>query len=418
MQDILQAFEGSIEPVQTTWIYRVGIVIVTIAMLLLPVLYLLLIAAVGALVFYHAFENASMVPKLRNFWAILFVYVGPIIVGCVLLFFMVKPLFAKQSKSQKLRTLEFGEEPLLFALVTRVAKAVGAPEPKQIDINAEANASASFGAGLSGLFGQNLVLTLGLPLVGTFNVDQLAGVVAHELGHFSQTAGMRLTYIIRSINFWFARIVYERDDWDDALVRGCEAGDRFSLILYLAMFCVWITRCILWVFMAVGHGISCFMLRQMEYDADRFEIRLAGSATFVSIFKRLMVLDAGMNAANMLTFHAIMSSSKLPDDFAALAQTLTDGVSPENVKEIAHETETSKTGLFDTHPSTGDRIRAARREKAPGVFHMDQPASQLFRDFRRTSKAVTGDYYRNIFGRRVTGDTLVSVKEFLGSDKK
>ena len=28
---------------------------------------------------------------------------------------------------------------------------------------------------------------------------------------------MRLTYLIRSINGWFARVVYERDEWDETL---------------------------------------------------------------------------------------------------------------------------------------------------------------------------------------------------------
>jgi len=55
----------------------------------------------------------------------------------------------------------------------------------------------------------------------------------------------------------------------EALARGCAAGDHLALILNLALLCVWLTRGVLWLLMAVGHGLSCFMLRQMEYDADR-----------------------------------------------------------------------------------------------------------------------------------------------------
>lgn len=53
------------------------------------------------------------------------------------------------------------------------------------------------------------MLTIGLPLVAGLSLQQLAGVLAHEFGHFSQGAGMRLTYIVRSINAWFLRVVYE-----------------------------------------------------------------------------------------------------------------------------------------------------------------------------------------------------------------
>ena len=35
----------------------------------------------------------------------------------------------------------------------------------------------------------------------------------------------------------------------------------------------------LWVLMWIGHGVSSFMLRQMEFDADRYEARVAGSET-------------------------------------------------------------------------------------------------------------------------------------------
>jgi hypothetical protein len=67
------------------------------------------------------------------------------------------------------------------------------------------------------MFGNDLVLTIGMPLVAGMSLRQFAGVLAHEFGHFSQGAGMRLSFIIRSINLWFMRVVYERDDWDERL---------------------------------------------------------------------------------------------------------------------------------------------------------------------------------------------------------
>ncbi len=45
--------------------------------------------------------------------------------------------------------------------------------------------------------------------------------------------------------------------------------------------------------MLAGHGISCFMLRQMEFDADSYEIKLAGSATFIETSVRMRELHVG-----------------------------------------------------------------------------------------------------------------------------
>jgi len=413
LKDILEAFHGDIEPVRRTLLYRFAVLVLAVLLLMLPFAYLALIAAVGWLFVYHITHNIDAVARTHSVWALLFGYVGPIVVGAILLFFMVKPLFAPRRRTGRLRTLEFGEDPLLFALVTRVARAAGAPEPKRIDVDAHANASAGFGGILGVLFGGDLVLTIGLPLVAGLTVQQFAGVVAHELGHFSQGAAMRLTYVVRSINAWFARLVYERDDWDEALAEGCQRGDRLSVILLVALLCVWLTRRVLWVLMAVGHGLSCFVMRQMEYDADRFETRLVGTAAFLETSRRLLLLEHGTNVAHTLTVHAWLSGGRLPDDLSDLIVGVASAVPRDEVLEIDRKMQQAKTGLFDTHPAHGDRVRAARREKAPGVFHLGGPAARLFSDFAKTSRAASMDFYRFAFSKRVRRDMLVPATTLL-----
>jgi Zn-dependent protease with chaperone function len=414
LREILGAFQGDIQPVRRTAGYAVGALILTVAMLVLPALYLALIAGIGYLLYYHATTDLAPVTAMRNWWALLFLYIGPLVVGAVLLFFMVKPLFARRSRAEPLRTLEFGEEPLLFALVTRVAQAVGAPQPKRIAVDCQANASAGFGSALGVLLGGDLVLTLGLPLVAGLNTRQLAGVIAHELGHFSQGAGMRLSYVVRSVNAWFWRLVYERDDWDEALVRGCEEGDRLAIFLYLALLCVWLTRCALWVLMALGHGLSCFMLRQMEYDADRYETRLAGTEAFAQTARQLLLLDLATSGALALAESSWRKAGRLPDDLIELVVTIGDSIPPAEFRKVEKDMERRKAGLFDTHPAHGERLAAARRENAPGVFHREGPATQLFKDFPRLSRAVTRAFYRQVIGKRAARGALVPVSAVLG----
>ena len=64
------------------------------------------------------------------------------------------------------------------------------------------------------LFGNDLVLAIGLPLVAGLDLGNSCGVLTHEYGHFSRGAAMRAGYLIRQINAWFFRAVYERDGWD------------------------------------------------------------------------------------------------------------------------------------------------------------------------------------------------------------
>src|SRR5690606_33534294 len=105
----------------------------------------------------------------------------------------------------------------IWALVERICAAVRAPVPRTIAVDADVNASASFERGWLGFFTGNLRLTIGLPLVTGLRLDELAGVLAHEFGHFAQGGGMRVSFVVRSISGWFARVVYERDSWDQRL---------------------------------------------------------------------------------------------------------------------------------------------------------------------------------------------------------
>ena len=57
--------------------------------------------------------------------------------------------------------------------------------PKRIDLDCQLNAAASLRRGALSLFGNDLVLTIGLPLVAGLNVQQFAGVIGHEFGHFT-----------------------------------------------------------------------------------------------------------------------------------------------------------------------------------------------------------------------------------------
>lgn len=417
-RDIVDAFEDDIEPVRRTAAYAVGILFVSVAMLMLPALYILLVFGVAFLLFYHTTFNAAAILNSQSWKPIVFLYLAPIVIGVIVLCFMVKPLFARRARKFKLRTLEFEEDPLLFILVGRIAEAVGAPRPTRIDIDGQVNASASFGSLFGILLGGDLVLTIGLPLAAGLSIEQLAGVIAHELGHFNQGVGMRLSYIVRAINGWFARIVYEGDDWDEALTKTCEDLDlRIGIILYAAQLCVWLTRAVLWLFMVIGHILSCFLLRQMEYDADRNEARLVGADVFAETFRNLLLLQLVSNSAHGLASLSWYKKGKVPDDLSALILRLADNIPEKEFRKIEKKMKKSKASLFDTHPSDGERLASVRQEDAPGVFHLDGPAMQLFTDFDKLSRAVTLKFYRTAIGKRVTRDSLVPVGVFLGKEQ-
>ncbi len=408
LRTIRGAFEGDVPRVRRALGYRLSVVLVTFFLLLLPVIYLLLIAGVGYCLWWHAAHNLAPIASTRNPWAVVFGYTGPLIVGVILLFFMIKPLFAPLPRAGAEHVLDPDREEVLYAFVDRIAEAVGAPAPKRIAVDCEVNASAGLGGALGVLFGDELTLTLGLPLVAGLSARQLSGVVAHELGHFAQGAGMRACYVVRSINHWFARVVYERDGWDEGLLRACGESGRVSLVFILAMFCVWLTRRALWVLMIVSHVVSCFLTRQMEYDADRCMARLAGFETFEEIARRVAIWEA----ASQVTFSAAPRwwvKDRYPDDLPSLIISTSERIPGKAHRQIQKSLNKSRTGLFDTHPCLRDRMANVAREATDGVFRLDEPATALLADYPKLAMEATFRLHRAIFGRHVKRDQLVRV---------
>jgi Zn-dependent protease with chaperone function len=414
-RQILNGFHGAIEPIKVPLSYRLGILLVAVVMIILPLIYIAIIGFVGFAVYYHAVNHTDLLKagSGRGKIFVVLVYLAPMVIGGILILFMLKPLLSRPAKRMKREPLSPGKEPLLFAFVDRLCEAVNAPKPKRIELDEEVNASASFSRGFLSMLGNDLVLTIGLPLVSGLNMRQFAGVLAHEFGHFSQGAGMRLTYVIRSISHWFTRVVYERDQWDEKLVDWSQQVDlRIGWILYLARVFVWITRKILWVLMMVGHAVSGFMLRQMEFDADRHEARLAGSDVFESTSRSIFLLSVAAQGAQS-DLGDFYQEGRLCDNLPKLILHNYRQFTPDVLHKLDTISRETTTGWLDTHPCDTERIASAKAEHAPGIFQIELPASVLFADFDRTCQRVTWDYYQGIFGSDLSEDEVHPVDDLL-----
>jgi Zn-dependent protease with chaperone function len=411
---VLAQLDGHIEPVPISPVYRLGLILVAVVMILLPVIYVGLIALVGYGVYLHATNDTFLLHggggrrSSGGSRGALLAYLGPLVTGGILLLFMIKPLFARRGKASNLKTLERAREPLLFEFVDRLCDVVGSRRPRRINVDCQVNASAGFSGGLLSLFGHNLVLTIGLPLAAGLNLRQLTGVLAHEFGHFAQGTAMRVSYIVRSINMWFARVVYERDRWDEQLDRwASDSGSAgIAIVLWVSKLMVWLTRRVLWALMQVGHAVSCFLLRQMEFDADRYEARVSGSDAFEQTARLLPQLSVASNGA-FADLSQAWSERRLCDDLPALILHNAKDMSDEVRKKVEALVAEKKTGWFDTHPADADRIASARRENAPGLFTAEMPATVLFSDFPALCRETSQAFYRETLGPKFEQAALV-----------
>jgi predicted Zn finger-like uncharacterized protein len=416
-KQIMGAFRGEIEPFRPTFLYRLWVVIVVGVMVLLPLIYVGIIGLTAAVVVYHAVNHATILNAAGRGGAIrlaALVYLAPIVVGGVVVALLLKPLFAQPGRGPKQKLLEPGAEPLLYAFVDGVCAAVGAPRPARVAVDCQVNASAHRDGGFLGLFGGDLVLTIGLPIVAGLSLTEFAGVLAHEFGHFSQGAGTRLYSLITRVNRWFARVVYERDEWDETFVAWSSDDNGLIMVLGgLTRLAIWLTRRVLWVLMQVGHLASGFLLRQMEFDADRYEARMVSGRTFATTMQRIRLIGLAEQGAQADVWSS-WQQRRLPDNYPKLVMTNIPQIHESLIAVSRMASETRRTGLFDTHPADKDRIARARREEpGPGIFHLDGPATDVFRDFDTLAKSATFAMYKSMLRLAITKDQLFEVAELV-----
>jgi Zn-dependent protease with chaperone function len=416
---MLAAFDQPITRPKTGLLYHVCLLLVAGTMLILPLIYLIFLGILIWAVYHHAVYNWTPIVNLGGFTGgggivILkfLIYFIPLFAGLIVIFFMFKPLLAGRPRHAQPLALNPSDNPLLYALIAKICDTVGAPAPQRIDMDCQLNASASFRRGWRSMSGNDLVLTIGLPLAANLSARELAGVIAHEFGHFTQGAGMRLSYLIRSINFWFARVAYQRDAWDEALQdwsNQVEDG-RVAMMVWIIQIAVWFSRLFLKILMLTGHIIAGFLLRQMEYDADACQIKVVGSGTFEATHRKLATLSAAFQATYAQIGARWKKTRQLPDNVCEVVRQMHENLPPAVLQKIDDELGFRRTSIFDTHPSPADRIRRGRMAGETGIFHDDRPASALFSNFEHPARFVTLLYYTDDLGIPITDQMLLHVE--------
>ncbi len=140
---------------------------------------------------------------------------------------------------------------------------------------------------------------------------------------------------------------------------------------------------VVWCFAMLGLLLTAFVMRQQEYDADRYEVDLAGSDTFRSTMRRLIELNVGQEhifKRGLSNLVAVLEAEEGVGHFAAEVVAAADLAQGKSAKRIEREL-SSPTGWFDTHPGNRARIAAAERYSQRGIFHLPLPAHALYPAF-------------------------------------
>ena len=405
--ELADAFKDTTEIPPASRNYLAKLIPVTALMLLLPFVYFAITLLSGAGTLWVAVEGFSWFADRPGYGRL--IGVSASLLGMLLLtVFLLRPLVARIDRGPQPVRLDPSREPVLFDLVDRITDAVGAPMPDEILVDSEANASAHL---TRGAFSKGLTLTIGMPLLYGLDMQSLTGVLAHEFGHFTQRVGMRSSALVHQVNYWFHRQVHERDSWDRFVDKWLETENVIlTLAAIIAQLGSFLVRLLLQLLSILASLFSYSLSREMEFDADRYEINLVGSSAYEKTAERMRMLGAGHQVA-VADLSLAFDSDKKVDNLPKLAVLKTSRFTDRERKEIMSYVEETNTSVFDTHPSDKERIRKAMKANAEASFSHTGPAEKLLREPDRLGKLVTLQWYRSL-GIHVTPDDLTPLEEF------
>jgi len=374
--------------------YRVALVLVALMTVLIPLVYLGVVGGIGYFLVRFAIHGWSFLHKYRIG---LFVggYIALLLAGLTVLCFMLTPLLGRRGRRAQPLALNPEAEPVLFDFIARICRSVGASMPSRIDLDCQFNASAGFRKGP--LTSSDLVLTIGLPLVAGLNVTEFAGVVAHEFGHFTQGSAMRLSYWVRAASAWLEGLVTEDTPWDTASRDGTEE-DAVGLGLLATQLLIGAARLPLRLMVLLSGAASGWLLHQMEFDADRYEIELVGSAAFEAAARRFRVLQRALMRSYEALKGCLQKNRGLPDNLPNF-MLYQEGLLPLLLRtKLEQDAVPTERSWFSTHPSDAARAQRARALNAPGRMIGTGPARNLFANFDAVARQVTILHYRDDLG--------------------
>jgi len=424
--DLSAAWVGEWRPIWVSPFYTVMLVLVAIVMTILPILYLAFVAAVGyglqwyarhGLGFLHRPNSGSSRFNARaDLFQFVVIYLVPLIIGGCLFLFLLKPLFVRPGRADQPLDLRPEEEPWLFQFVHELCDRIGVPRPKAIVVDGQVNASASFRRGLLSLFVPgDLTLTIGMPLVMGLSLNQFAGVMAHEFGHFRQRVAMRAGLVIHHVISWFAMRAFGRDALDEALAASRVSADSWliSIIIGIAQLCIWVARLALMGLAIVAAAIASGLARQMEFNADRVEARLVGSAESATLTRRMAELSAAQEIAFEQARLMYRDSKRVPEDLPSLVAAASRRLSPSQREAVEKELDNHRSEWFSTHPASGARLAAIKRADEPGIFRSNLTTADLFMNLRDVNRHASHKMYLQVLGPFMQGTTLVPTDDLL-----
>lgn len=280
------------------------------------------------------------------------------------------------------------DEPELWRTVRELADQVGTRAPARIVLTGDVNAAVSEEARLLGLLPGPRRLYLGVPLMQGLSQAQLRAVLAHELGHYSNsdTRLAALTVrgraqVLRTITHFEQRAdrtaARERARQEKKNTKAEAKGKRAKEIdtghagvTYRMMAKIYIAYAKLYF------RATLAVSRRQEYAADAAAARIAGRDATASALREIPVLDSAF--AFYMNCYATLGTSigLMPprgEVFGGFGRML--GARRLELAGMRDDLPAESVSPYDSHPPIADRVRRIEERPDDGRADEDRGAA-------------------------------------------
>jgi hypothetical protein len=381
-EQLAAAFTGQIELPKVSLGRRLGTWLVLVVLLLLVAVYFAILGGLGFGVYWLATHDfGTSIPS----WVVSVAMAA----AALLLLCLIRPLVMPRERPAEIVPLAADNQPLLADFIAKIAGHVHASPPAVMQAECSPRIT---------LDSKGRTLSLGLPLVMNLTVDQLGGLIAAQLAQHRRGAGCGPANLIRSINGWMWRSVYQEDRFDRWITRAnLRPGFHLGRLLLPLRAFSFLARVVLWIPMFIGNTVAASLARESELDADRTAARLIGGPAWTATIERVKVV--AFTWEGILTeLPFLYKEQQLPDSLPHfLAERMAD-VTPDLATTLLASVIKEEEIPFDSRPSVADQSAAIAVEPAAGVLACPLAAQGLVSDCGGLSRQVSWDYYTARFG--------------------
>jgi Zn-dependent protease with chaperone function len=266
------------------------------------------------------------------------------------------------------------DEPELWALIDEVSAELGVPAPDDLRLVEDVNAFVHQDTRLLGLVGGRRHMGIGLPLLHVLTVDQLRGVIGHELGHYAG-GDTRVSALVHRAGATIART-------SQHLGPQSHLGGLFA------------------AYARLYSRVSLRVRRRQELRADAGSVRVVGREAHVRALVEVRAAAAAWDFFVSRYVVPLWQAGAAPRDlYAGYRRLLDEPTRQSQLDEVrASATQSEPDDPYDSHPSLAARVQHVGQlpdRDAPGD---DRPARTLLRDAPAAERQVTDELNSRVLG--------------------